>query len=130
MSRETAKCREGYSQRRSGFSRGDSSRKEQAMEQLALERECLQQDILLHARELAAEMNLRLLLDRELGLGEEKNVFYVESVTITSIIYPVERREGFFTRIKSKFKDILTYFGRLLHPKRRSKGRHAPKEQE
>ena len=130
MSREAAGCREGYSQRRSGFSRGDNSRKEQAMEQLALEKERLQQDILLHAQELAAEMNLRLLLDRELGLGGGKKVFYVESVTVTSIIYPVERREGFFARIKSKFKDTLTYFGGLLHPKRRSKGHHAPKEQE
>lgn len=88
----------------------------------------LQQDILLHAQELAEEMNLRLLLDRELGLGEEKNVFYVESVTVTSILYPIERRENFFTRIKSTFKETLTYFGGLLHPKRRSKGRHAPKK--
>lgn len=112
------------------MSRGGGRRKAQAMEQLDLERERLQQDIFLHAQELAAEMNLRLLLDRELGLGGEKNVFYVESVTVTGIIYPLKRREGFFTRIKSKFKDILTYFGGLLHPKRRSKGHHAPKEQE
>lgn len=95
------------------------------MEQLALERERLQQDILLHAQELAAEMNLRLLLDRELGLGGEENMFYVESVTVTNIIYPVERRQGFFAWIKSKFKDTLTYFGGLLHPKSRRKGRHA-----
>ena len=86
------------------------------MEQLALERERLQQDILLHAQELAAEMNLRLFLDRELGLGGEENMFYVESVTVTNIIYPVERREGFFARIKSKLRKAL------------SKGRHAPKK--
>lgn len=112
------------------MSRGGGRRKEQAMEQLNLERERLRQDIFLHAQELAAEMNLRLLLDRELGLGGGKKVFYVESVTVTSIIYPVERRQGFFARIRSKFKDTITYFGGLLHPKRRSKGRHTPKEQE
>lgn len=95
------------------------------MEQLALERERLQQDILIHAQELAAEMNLRVLLDREMGLGEEKNVFYVESVTVTSIIYPVGRRESFFARIKSMFKKALTYFSEFLHPKRRSKGHRA-----
>ena len=97
------------------MSRG-GRRKAQAMEQLALERERLRQDIFLHAQELAAEMNLRLLLDRELGLGGEKNVFYVESVTVTSIIYPVERRQGFFTRLKSMLKKVL------------SKGRHASKK--
>ena len=103
-----------------------SSRKEKDLEQLKLEREHYQQEILLHARELATEINLRLLLDRE--LKDEKSVFFVESVTVTGIAYPVKRRKSFWGRMRSSMKKAFTYINRLLRPKRRSTGDRAPQQ--
>lgn len=99
MSRDTAGDREGAKHRK-----GSSQ-----MDQQELERELLRQEILFHARSLAEEMNLRLLLDGEPNPVGEDDVLFVESVTVTSIVYPVKRKRNFFSRIKSFFKKYLKF---------------------
>lgn len=58
----------------------DSAAKQQAEN----ERQC--QSILLHAEQLAEELNLRLLLESELTAS----LIYVDSVTVTKIHFPDE----------------------------------------
>ena len=103
-----------------------SSRKEKDLEQMKLEREGYRREILLHARELATEINLRLLSDGELK-GED-SVFFVESVTVTGIAYPVKRRKSFLGRIRLSMKKAFTYIHRLLRPKCKSTGDRAPQQ--
>ena len=50
----------------------------------------LKTEILNHAQQLAQEMNLRMLPEWEVG-GE---ILFVESVTVTSIRYPVRKQAG------------------------------------
>lgn len=86
-----------------------------------LEKELLEREILLWARELAWEMNLRLLLDDELGLGKEDRILFVESVSVTGIQSPVERKsvkkgkKGLFERIKLYFKRKKESLWQLLN---------------
>lgn len=88
-------------------------------------RERFRRDILLHAQELAAEMNLRLLLDGEVT---KDRMLFVESVTVTGIAYPVKREKNLGERIQHALKKAFTYIGRLLHFGRGSAGHRAPKK--
>lgn len=110
--------------------RKGGSRKERELEQRRLEMERLKQEVLLHAQELAAEMNLRLLLDGETVEGGEDEMLFVESVIVTGIAYPVKRRKSLFGRAKSLMKKILTYMVRLPGPKlRRTRTRRQAPQQ-
>lgn len=79
--------------------------------ELLLEKELLEREILLWARDLAWEMNLRLLLDDELGLGKEDRILFVESVSVTGIQSPAKRKSGKKGK-KSLFERIKLYFKR------------------
>ena len=104
--------------------RKDSSR----MEQQRQERERFRQEILHHVRNLAEEMNLRLLLDGEPNPVGEDDVLFVESITVTGIAYPVNRRKSYWGRMRSSMKKAFTYIHRLLWPKCKSTGDHAPQQ--
>lgn len=86
-----------------------------------LEKELLEREILLWARDLAWEMNLRLLLDDELGLGKEDRILFVESVSVTGVRSPVERKSvkkgkiSLFERIKLYFKRKKESLWQLLN---------------
>lgn len=86
-----------------------------------LEKELLEREILLCARELAWEMNLRLLLDDELGLGKEDRILFVERVSVTGIRSPAERKsvkkgkKSLFERIKLYFKRKKESLWQLLN---------------
>lgn len=82
---------------------------------LPLEKELLEREILLWAGELAWEMNLRLLLDGELGLGKEERILFVESVSVTDIHCPVKRKRSLFDRIKLILKRKKGFLWQLLN---------------
>lgn len=89
--------------------------------ELLLEKELLEREILLWARDLAWEMNLRLLLDEELGLGKEDRILFVESISVTGIQGPAKRKSGkkgeesLFERIKLYFKRKKELLWQLLN---------------
>lgn len=89
--------------------------------ELLLEKELLEREILLWARELAWEMNLRLLLDEELGLGKEERILFVESVSVTGVRSPAKRKsvkkgkKSLFERIKQYFKRKKESLWQLLN---------------
>lgn len=102
--------------------RKGGKRKEKTLKQRGQEMERLQQEIFLHAKELASEMNLRLLLDGEMGPEEEERMLFVESVIVTGIAYPVEHRPSFLDSMKLLLRRIITYMTRFLHPKHGAAG--------
>ena len=82
------------------------SRKERSLEERRLEIGRFQREIFAHAQNLAAEMNLRLMLDEEIGLRGEDSILFVESVVVTTIAYPMQRRKSYFQRAKSFLRRI------------------------
>ena len=102
--------------------RKGGKRREKTLKQRRQEMEFLQHEIFLHVEELASEMNLRLLLDGEVGLGEKERMLFVESVIVTDIAYPAEHRRNFLDSVKLFLKRIFTYMTRLLRPKRGAAG--------
>lgn len=63
--------------------------------------------IRLHGKDLAEEMNLRLIC----SMGEE-NTLWVDSVTVTEIMFPEhrkfkkrKRKKGFLCRLQNSFRD-------------------------
>lgn len=98
------------------------NRKLKALKQRQQEMEWFRHEIFLHAKELASEMNLRLLLDGEVDPRGEERMLFVESVVVTGIAYPVEHRTGFLDSIKLLLKRIFTYMTWLLRPKHGAAG--------
>lgn len=98
-----------------------SGRQQREEGELLLEKELLEREILLWARDLAWEMNLRLLLDEELGVGKEDRILFVESVSVTGIQVPAERKSvkkgqmSLFERIKLYFKRKKETLWQLLN---------------
>lgn len=115
------------------------------------ERERNRRYILLHGEEMAEELNLRLILEAEPGIslgnkvslqkllsengldslwGELCNqgeILFVESITVTDIWYPSEKKKaGFLMQMKKKLQShlqrIFTYIRRLLLRFGRRKG--------
>ena len=70
---------------------------------------------MLWAEELAWEMNLRLLLDDELGVGKEERIFFVENVSVTGIYYPMKHKRGILDRIKIMIKRKKGFLWQLLN---------------
>lgn len=70
---------------------------------------------MLWAEELAWEMNLRLLLDDELGCGKEERIFFVENVSVTCIYYPMKHKRGILDRIKIMIKRKKGFLWQLLN---------------
>ena len=93
------------------------SRKEESLEERRLEIERFQREVFTHAQNLAAEMNLRMMLDEELGFGGEDSILFVESVIITTIAYPVQRRKSYFQRAKSLLRKICS----MIHDKKKKR---------
>lgn len=80
----------------------NAAKKEKAIER-AREQERVKQEILFHAKELAAEMNLRLLLEQE----TQGEVLFVESIAVMDISYPQEQKKaGFFARMLCRIRRL------------------------
>lgn len=79
------------------------SKKEKREEAL---KEEIKRHIRLQGKDLAEEMNLRLIC----SMGE-KNTLWVDSVTVTEIIFPKHRKlkkrrkKGFLCRLQNSFQD-------------------------
>lgn len=74
------------------------------------EQEWFRKEIYRHAAGLAAEMNLRLLLDKETGsadvwreLCDPDTLLFVEDIIITDIYYPKKARKPAFLRLKMRY---------------------------
>ncbi len=74
------------------------------------EQEWFRREICRHAGGLAAEMNLRLLLDEETGsadvwreLCDPDTILFVEDIIITDICYPEKVRKPAFLRLKLRY---------------------------
>lgn len=72
----------------------------------------IRMQILAHAQSLAEEMNLRMLLQGDIP----QHVLFVESVTVTDIVFP-ETRVGFFRSLGRSLMRLL-YWLRTLLPMR------------
>ena len=80
------------------------SKKEERIDAL---KEETKRRIRFHEKDLAEEMNLRLIC----SMGEE-NTLWVDSVTVTEIIFPEykkykkrKRKKGFLWRLQNSFRD-------------------------
>ena len=69
----------------------------------------IRMQILAHAQSLAEEMNLRMLLQRDIP----QHVLFVESVTVTDIVFP-ETREGFLRSLGRSLMRLLYWLRTLL----------------
>lgn len=92
------------------FGKRKSKRKKRAEQEKIRQEEIkreVEKCIRLHAGELAEEMNLRLFC--KMG---EKNTLWVDSVTVTKVIFPdkekyrkKKRRKGLICRLQNSFRD-------------------------
>ncbi len=112
--KETA-CKQGFFCKKERFFRG-RQREEQ---------EWFRKEIYRHADGLAAEMNLRLLLDEETGSADvwrelcgHDMLLFVEDIAITDICYPKAARKPSFLRQKLRY-----WLGRIKQRRNRRHGR-------
>ena len=91
----------------------NSGKKQEAQERV-LEQDRIRREILRYTQELAEEINLRLLLDREMpqrclqDTFLPENILFLESITVTEIRFPEPQKEsGFLTRTGKKIRRIM-----------------------
>ena len=87
-------------------------RKEQKLQERGEEQERVRREILRQAETLAEELNLRLLTEQK----TDAEILFVESVTVTDICFPTEKKHRFaacfcllsklFFRLKKTLRSI------------------------
>lgn len=90
-------------------------KKEQEAQKRREEQETVRREILLHAQGLAEEINLRLLAE-EPALTGGQEVLFAESVAVTDICFPPEKKSRFL-KPRKWAGTLLALLQNLLHIK-------------